>query len=75
MNPEIVFIGKVTCVKDPKLGISIRKVGETTKPTEKTITSINANHTVFYSNGNVAFLKIRYLQVIWLRKKTQVLYL
>lgn len=75
MNPEIVFIGKVTCVKGLKLGISIRKVGETTELTERTITSINANHTVFYSNGKVAFLKIRYLQVIWLRKETQVLYL
>ncbi|AYF55425.1 hypothetical protein G8S21_10455 [Clostridium botulinum C] len=57
MNPEIAFIGKVTCVKSPKLGIPVRKVGAMSELTEGIITSINANHTVTYTNGEVAFFK------------------
>ncbi|MBO3441362.1 hypothetical protein [Clostridium haemolyticum] len=57
MDSNIALIGKVTCVKNPKLGTRVKKVGATTELTEGTITSINANHTVFYSNGKVAFFK------------------
>ncbi|MCD3256918.1 hypothetical protein G8T60_09250, partial [Clostridium botulinum C] len=57
MSDNIAFIGKITCVKSPKLGSHVRKVGETSELTQGTITSINATFTVGYITGKVALFK------------------
>src|SRR3712207_9399485 len=48
MSNMIALIGKLKCVKNPKLGAHVKKVGETTELTEGTVTSVNASFIVVY---------------------------
>ncbi|MCD3195811.1 hypothetical protein G8S49_11675 [Clostridium botulinum C] len=57
MSNKIALIGKVSCVKNPKLFGNVKKVGEATELTDGIITSINATFTVSYANGELALFK------------------
>ncbi|CAG7840760.1 hypothetical protein Z959_12155 [Clostridium novyi B str. ATCC 27606] len=57
MSSEIAFIGKVNCVKSPKLGLHVRKVGSTTELTEGIITNTNGVMIVNYYNDEKALFK------------------
>ncbi|MCD3195810.1 hypothetical protein G8S49_11670 [Clostridium botulinum C] len=57
MSNKIALIGKLKCVKNPKLGAHVKKVGETTELTEGTITSVNASFIAAYENDELALFK------------------
>ncbi|ACT33723.1 MULTISPECIES: trypsin-like serine protease [Clostridium] len=57
MSDNIALIGKVTCVKNPKLGKHVKKVGATTELTEGTITNTNATVVISYENNELAVFK------------------
>ncbi|MCD3195769.1 hypothetical protein G8S49_11450 [Clostridium botulinum C] len=68
MSENIAFIGKVNCVKSPKLGSHVRKVGSTTELTEGVIVSINSVMSVTYWDGKRAFFEDQILTTHMARK-------
>ncbi|MCD3274555.1 hypothetical protein [Clostridium botulinum] len=57
LSDKIALIGKVTCVKSPKLNEQVRKIGASTELTTGTITSINTTFRVNYSDDKRALFK------------------
>ncbi|KEI11955.1 hypothetical protein Z959_12730 [Clostridium novyi B str. ATCC 27606] len=57
MSDKIAFVGKINCVKSPKLNVSVKKVGTITELTRGFITNTNAVVVINYTNGKSAFFK------------------
>ncbi|KLU74594.1 hypothetical protein [Clostridium botulinum] len=57
LSDKIALIGKVTCVKSPKLNDQVKKVGASTELTRGIITNINTTFTVAYLTGQTAIFK------------------
>lgn len=56
MSPEIAFIGKLKCVKNPVLNLRVKKVGSTSDLTVGNITSVDVTFTLrFYNNKRGVF--------------------
>ncbi|KGM92905.1 hypothetical protein IRP63_15995 (plasmid) [Clostridium botulinum] len=53
LSNEIAFIGKPTCVKNPKLNEHVQKVGRTTELTKGIVTSTNVTTRVVYTSGEI----------------------